>query len=330
VAAPILLVVVRLAQGFSAGGEIIGAVTYVAESAPPRRRGFFAILTPAGSASGQGLAAVTAGAIALSTTAGQLSEWGWRIPFLLCLPLTILTLWVRMKLEDSPEFRTMVAKSEITTVPIVTAVRGHSANIARVALISLAVNVVVAVGSVYMVVHLVSDLGMPKAHALLATGSMWAVSIVAMSVTGRLSDRFGKLRVLGLGLVVSLVVSVPVFWIIGTKPSLFVVMLAIAVWQVAVGLQAPPMYGIFAELFPRNVRYSAAAFGYNIGVVFGAGLTPYASKLLTEVSGNSFAPAYLVVIASVIGLVVLVTSRHKIKDYLTESEEHAAFRAPAA
>ena len=318
VIAPILLVIVRLVQGFSAGGEIIGAATYVAESAPKRRRGFYAALTPIGSNTGVGLAGVVAGVIALSTTSAQMEAWGWRIPFLLCLPLTLITLWVRAGLEDSPEFEKMVEKSEITKAPFLTAVRAMPANIARVAVFALVTNLIGAVGSTYMAIHLISDIGMKQADVFLLMGLMQAVTIGGMLLSGRLSDRIGKPRMLSIGFTVSLIVAVPVFWVIDTAPGIGVLAVLIAVWQFAVGLQAPPMFGIFTEMFPRHIRYSAVAFGYSIGVIFGAGLTPYASQLLAK-TGSSFAPAYLVVAASAAGLVVLYFSR-RISNYFNDAD----------
>jgi len=323
VTAPILLVVMRLVQGFSAGGEIIGAATYVAESAPKHRRGFYAALTPMGSSTGVGLAGVVAAVIALSTTSAQMEAWGWRIPFLLCLPLTLITLWVRAGLEDSPDFKDMVEKSEIIKAPFLSALRAMPANIARVAGIALVSNLIHAVGSTYMAIHLISDIGMKQAEVFLLMGLMQAATIGGMLLSGRLSDRIGKPRMLSIGFTVSLIVAVPVFWVIDTAPGIVVLAALIALWQFAVGLQSPPMFGTFAEMFPRHIRYSAVAFGFNIGVIFGAGLTPYASQWLAKTTGNSFAPAYLVVVASAAGLVVLYFSRGRIGNYFNDLDRNA-------
>lgn len=320
VAAPILLVIVRLLQGFSAGGELMGAATYLAESAPKGKRGFYAALTQIGANTGTGLAGITAGVIALTLTTEQMSAWGWRIPFLLCLPLTVLALWVRVKLEDTPEFREMVDNSEITKAPVLAALRAHPANIARTAGLMLVVNVINAVGTTYMTIYLITDLGISSAQVFLIAGAMQVFSLAAMFVTGKLNDRVGMRRVLVVGLSLSLVFAVPLFWMVSAAPGLVAVAVLFAVWQIVVAVQAPPTVGMIVEMFPRHVRYTAAALGTNIGVIFGAGLTPYASQRLATTTGNSFAPAYLVVFASVFGFVVLATMRGKKLSYMEDAE----------
>ncbi|MEU1525569.1 MFS transporter [Nocardia rhamnosiphila] len=324
--APILLVITRLIQGFSAGGEMIGSATYVTESAPEAKRGLYSSLTPLGSTCGIGLAGLTAGVIALSMTPEQMTEWGWRIPFLLCLPLTLLALWVRVGLEDSPEFRQMVEKSEITKVPVLTALRAYPANVARVASFALVVNVVGAVGTTYMTVHLIADLHMPRAQVFLLMGGMAVFNALAMLIAGRLIDRLGALRVLGIGLICSLAVALPIFWLIDATPTLLVVAPLMAIWQFTVGTQTPPMLGLATAAFPRRIRYSGAALGFNIGVIFGAGLTRSASQYLVNWSGNSFAPAYLVMIVSIGGLVVLFLSRRALAGTLAGRKARIADR----
>jgi MHS family proline/betaine transporter-like MFS transporter len=104
------------------------------------------------------------------------------------------------------------------------------------------------------------------------------------------------------------VLAVPAFWLIGAGPGIVVVGLLVAVWQFSVGLQNPPMLGTFAELFPRHIRYTAAAFGFNLGVIFGAGLAPYVAQWLADRTGSYYAPSFLVVMVSGVGLGVLATS----------------------
>ncbi|MBS9376448.1 MFS transporter [Rhodococcus sp. B50] len=310
--APILLVAARLVQGFSAGGEIIGSATYVTESAPQGKKGFYSALTPLGSTAGVGLAGIVAGIIALSVTSSEMSDWGWRIPFLLCLPLTLVTLWVRMGLEDSPEFRRMVEKFEIVKTPALAAVRAYPKNIARVALFAMVVNIVGSVGTTYMTVYLIGTLEMPPAHTYLLLGSVLVFNGLGMLLAGRLMDRIGPVPVLAIGLVCSLAIAIPLFMLINTTTSLLALAPMMALWQLATGTQNPPMLGMATALFPPHIRYSGAALAFNIGVIFGAGLTPSATHFVVSVSGNSFAPAYLVMVASLAGLVVLALSRRSI------------------
>ncbi|MET7924796.1 MFS transporter [Streptomyces sp. NPDC005349] len=306
--APVLLVVLRLVQGFFAGGEMIGASTYVAETAPRHRRGFYAALTPIGATTGIGLAGVCSGVIALITTSGQMAAWGWRIPFLLCLPLALVALWVRGGLEDSPDFQELAKNAQVSRTPFREALKTAPMNIVRVAAIALMVNAIGAVGTTYMVVHLIADIGMAQSQVFLVSGFTSVFSVVGMLVSGSLSDRIGKPQMLAVGLTLSFVLAVPAFWLIGTAPGALVVGLLVALWQFSVGVQNPPMMGTFAELFPPRIRYTAAAFGFNIGVIFGAGLTPYAAQWLAKITDSSYAPSFLVLVVAGAGLAVLFSS----------------------
>lgn len=331
VLAPVLLVIVRLLQGFSAGGELMGAVTYMAESAPKGKRGFYVALSQIGSNTGIGLAGIAAGILVLSVSTEAMGAWGWRMPFLLCLPLTILTLWVRLKIEDTPEFKEMVDNSEITKVPVLEALRAHPANVARTIGFLLVVNVINAVGTTYLTIHLITDLHVPSAQVFLLAGGMQVFSLAAMYWSGKLNDRIGMRRVLVIGLALSLVVAVPLFLLVDATPSLLVMAVLFAVWQIAIAFQSPPIVGMVVEMFPRNVRYTAAAFGTQIGVIIGAGLTPYASQLFVTVTGNSLGPAYLVVAASVLGFLVLATMRGKKLSFIPDGQEpHRTAQASVA
>src|SRR5262245_17010897 len=117
VLAPILLIVVRLLQGVSAGGEAIGAVTLAAESAWPGRRGLPRPLPPFGAGTGIALAPAVVGLVTALTSPEQLAAWGWRIPLLISLPMTLVCLWFRLRLEDSPEFRSLVDRAERVSSP---------------------------------------------------------------------------------------------------------------------------------------------------------------------------------------------------------------------
>jgi len=123
--APVLLVVARLAQGLSAGGEVIGAATYVIESSTPGRRGLFSSATPLGAVLGTALAPAVVGLCTVVLGAGTMAAWGWRVPFLISLPLTIGCLLFRLRIEESPEFADLVRHEDRAVAPVKEAIRGY-------------------------------------------------------------------------------------------------------------------------------------------------------------------------------------------------------------
>jgi MHS family proline/betaine transporter-like MFS transporter len=196
VLAPVLLVIIRLAQGFSAGGEIGGAATYIAESAPPNRRGFFGSFTPVGSTLGFAVAAAVVGLVALITTDEQMSSWGWRIPFLLALPLAFVCLRVRLKLEDSPEFEEMAAKNEVAKSPLSDVVKKQPWSVLRVVGIAIAMNGSGYIGLTYFSVYLINDLGFSKDSVYWTSAVAIALACATFPLSGMLTDRFGRKPVL--------------------------------------------------------------------------------------------------------------------------------------
>ncbi len=194
--APILLVIIRLVQGFSAGGEIGGAATYIAESAPPNRRGFFGSFTPIGSTLGFAVAAAIVGLVALMTTDEQMSSWGWRIPFLLALPLAVICLCVRLKLEDSPEFAEMAEKNEVTKSPLTEVIKKNPLSVLRVVGIAIAMNGSGYIGLTYFSVYLINDLGFAKDAVYWTSALSIALACATFPLSGMLTDRYGRKPVL--------------------------------------------------------------------------------------------------------------------------------------
>lgn len=307
VLAPILLIVVRLVQGFSAGGELIGSVTYLTEAAPKKYSGLFSAITPAGSTVGVGLAALTAAIVSSTTTPEQMIEWGWRIPFLLCLPLMVVTILIRTKLEDSPEFKILVDSSAIEKTPVRTVIKSYKKQVFQVLLVALVINVVGGVGGAYITTALIANAGFPAGEVYYITAAAGVVSLVAMIGAGLLSQRFGRRKILLAALILLGIYAIPAFIVLRDTTSILVVLIALAIWNLFASAQSPPSFGTFAAIFPSAVRYTGAALGFNIGVVVGGGLSPFFSQLMLTTTGDQASPAYLVAIVCAVGVVVVLT-----------------------
>ncbi|MFI8569212.1 MFS transporter [Rhodococcus sp. NPDC078407] len=316
VLAPILLVIIRLAQGFSAGGEIGGAATYIAESAPPNRRGFFGSFTPVGSTLGFAVAAAVVGLVALVTTDDQMSSWGWRIPFLLALPLALVCLRVRLKLEDSPEFEEMAANNEVAKSPLSDVVKKQPWSVLRVVGIAIAMNGSGYIGLTYFSVYLINDLGFSKDSVYWTSAIAIALACATFPLSGMLTDRFGRKPVLLFGYVAYVIIALPVFMILGATSSIIVVGCVYFVYMVLNGVVQVPAFPLFTELFPRAVRYTGVSLGFNIGTIAAGGTAPYVAAQLVESTGNAMSPAYWVMGVCVIGVATVLTIKETGRDKL--------------
>lgn len=316
VLAPVLLVLIRLAQGFSAGGEIGGAATYIAESAPPNRRGFFGSFTPIGSTLGFAVAAAVVGLVALGTTDEQMSSWGWRIPFLLALPLAVVCLRVRLKLEDSPEFEEMAEKNQVAKSPLSDVVKKNPLSVLRVVGIAIAMNGSGYIGLTYFSVYLINDLGFSKDSVYWTSAVSIALACATFPISGMLTDRYGRKPVLLTGYIAYIVIALPAFMILGATGSIVVVGLVYFVYMVLNGVVQVPAFPLFTELFPRSVRYTGVSLGFNIGTIAAGGTAPYVAAQLVESTGNSMSPAYWVMGVCAIGVGTVLTIRETGKSSL--------------
>jgi MFS transporter, MHS family, proline/betaine transporter len=308
VLSPITLLLVRLAQGFFSGAEVTGSAAYVAESAPRGRRGFYGAATPVGVAIGGALAAAVCGLTTGFMSSAQLHEWGWRVPFLMALPLVIFSAVMRRRIEESAVFKRAAETSEPPKAPLAEVFRHHRLPMLRVFLISLGQNVGYWVGFVFMSIYLITYLKYDK------TSVYWAMSLVSITMAmlmpmwGGLSDRIGRKKVLYIGFAAYAVLVIPMMMVMNlhntvlTFIALFVVALPMPIVQ-SVG------YPTYAEQFPTRVRYTGMAFSFNFGTILGGGVTPYIATALIGQTGNLLSPAYLLVGAAVVGFLTLTGVR---------------------
>lgn len=314
--APALLVLIRLAQGFSAGGEIGGAATYVAESAPAKRRGLYGSVTALGSTLGFAVSAAVVGLVSTLTTAEQMTAWGWRIPFLVSIPLAILCLWVRVRLEDTAEFAEMADRREVVRSPLLQVVKQRPGAVLRVIGIAIAMNGSGYIGLTYFNVYLINDLGFDKQAVYWTSAIGIGLACVTYPIAGALSDRFGRRPVLITAYVGYLVIAWPSFAILGATSSILVVGLVYVVYMSFNGFAQVPAFPQFTELFPRQVRYTGVALGFNLGTIIAGGSAPYIAAQLVQSTGNPMAPAFWVMGVAIVGLITVLTLRETGKQRL--------------
>jgi MHS family proline/betaine transporter-like MFS transporter len=303
--APILLVLLRMLQGFSTGGEIGGAAAYIHEWAAPNRRSLYVSLIPSIAQLGKGLAAGLAALAAAAMPAAAMAEWGWRIPFLLALPLGILCLILRLKVEDSPEFKA-IKKTEGGTSekPFKEVLTKYPKALAKVTTISLVQNLGTYIGTVFVAVYFSEVLGFSKGEA--STIVLLAVIFAAFLIpaAGQLGSRIGSKRVLLWSYAAYIAVTIPSFALMN-QHSFVLALLGLGLGIIPYALCQAGTYGGMLEFYPTRVRHTGVAFGHSVGAVIGGGAGPYLATWLIDQTGNTFIPAFILVGAGIIGLLVV-------------------------
>lgn len=284
--AVVALVVLRLAQGLSAGAEWGGSALLSVEHAPDGRRGFFGSFTQMGSAGGLLLATASIWGVQgiLGTEAFQ--EWAWRIPFLASAVLVVIGLVIRLGVEDAPEFRKIKEAGAVRRLPVVEVLKRHSRGVFVTIGLRLVQPAWFSILTVYSLTYLADVRGDSAAgiQALLVVG---AVSLVSTPLWGWLSDRFGRRRI-AIGAAIGIGVAVWPFFAFLDHGPLAILWL---VFLVGMNLLHDAIYGPqaawFAEQFPTDLRYSGVSLGYQVGSIFSNGLTPLLAVVLVELGGGS-------------------------------------------
>jgi MFS transporter, MHS family, proline/betaine transporter len=306
-AAPVMLVLLRLVQGFSAGGEVISVVTYIAEHSPAHRRGFYTAFLQSGAT----FSFLLASAVVLGVTALAPGEafdaWGWRLPFLLALPLGGVAIYLRLRLEESPVFIRLRSEGELSRRPLREAVLDTPwiivQGIAVVALTFSANFVFLSYFPTYL-----GEQGFSSQQAFLATTIGLSLSVVLHPLVGWLSDRLGRKRVAVASAVFFLVLSYPLFVLLSSG-SLVLVIMALAIMAVGLGGSVAVVICFFTEFTSSRTRMATFAVGYNIGGAVFGGTSLFLVQFLTMSTGDPRSPAYFLMGAAVVSLIALLSIR---------------------
>lgn len=305
VGAAALLVLARCIQGIAAGGELGGAASFVAEYAPNRRRGFMCALVQTGALAGSLLAALIV--TLLFTVLGDdlMNNWGWRIPFLVAVPLGVVGLLIRSKLAESPAFEAVeegAAREGAVEerAPIVELLSEHLPATLRCIGLSILLFSAYYVVYVYVNIHLQKFVGMEARTAFWSTSLCLAVAVACMPLFGALSDRVGRRPVFIGASIAAIVLPVPGFMMFETGTA------GAVGAQVVLGLIDSALMGValsaYAEMFPTRVRYTGIALGFNLGAALAGGTAPYICTWLVSNTGSVLAPAWFLIGTAVVTL----------------------------
>jgi metabolite-proton symporter len=316
IAAPLLLVLFRLLQGFAVGGEWGGAVLMAAEHGDDRRRGYWSSWPQAGVPLGNLLSAAVLWVLAFAQSDATFEAWGWRIPFLLSALLVGIGLYVRLTIEESPVFAENKATLESRTdegsprLPVLEVIQRYPREVLVAMGMRMAENISYYIFTIVVITYLTEYLGLPDDYAIRGVLIASAIEFVLIPLIGALSDRVGRRPLYIVGAVGVGVWGFVFFPLLDTK-SPTVVVLAILGGLVFHSLMYAPQSAFFSELFGTSVRYSGASVGYQLASVFAGGLAPLiaVSLLGGPEENNTLAVSIYVAAAALISVVATVLAK---------------------
>jgi MHS family proline/betaine transporter-like MFS transporter len=310
--APALLLLIRLFQGFSASGEYAGASAFLAEYAPPGKRGLYTSIVPASTAAGLLFGALFVAGLHAWMSVEDLHSWGWRLPFLLAAPFGLVGRYIRMSLQDTPKFLEMEKRLEAKEGACHSPVRELLTVHRRSLLIGIGVTCLNAVAFYlllsYMPTYLSTEMGMSEGDSFLASTASLATYIVLIFLMGTLSDHFGRKTMLVIASVLFLALTVPLFGMLDHQPLLMILLIQIA-FGAMLAMNDGTLPCFLAEIFPTRVRFSGFAFSFNLANAVFGGTAPFVATWLIQLSGNKMAPAWYLLAAAGVALVAMLASR---------------------
>lgn len=306
VAAPLLLILLRIIQGLSAGGEWGGAALLAVEHANDERRGRAGSWPQLGVPLGMLLSSAV---VALMT--GWISpgdaflEWGWRVPFLLSIVLIGIGYWVRRAVEDTPVYQEMTKEAAKQKAPIAVLFKKHFPLVLVAALIFAGNNASGYMTTGGFVTKYATDpVGLDRTDVLLAITFGSFVWLVTTAIAGVLADVIGRVRTYVIGFVLLILTAFPLFWLIDTG-NLGALYLALSIFSLGLGLTYGPQAALYVEMFPASIRFSGVAISYALGAVLGGAFAPTIAQALLEATGTTASVSIYLLIMALISLVAV-------------------------
>ncbi|MDM0032007.1 MFS transporter [Variovorax sp. J22P271] len=304
IAAPLMLLGLRCIQGLSAGGELGGAAAYVAEASPDHRRGYLTSTTQVGTLAGTMLGSLSVALLRGWLTPEQLLDWGWRLPFLMSLPLGLIGLVVRRQMEESRQFEQMEDRGAVSKMPALSVVRTHWRGVLGVFGLSLVSFAAYYLVFTYFATYFERQSIMKASQAAWSTTVTLLFAAFAIPFWGKFTDRVGRKPLLVSVCLANLVLAYPLFMLM--KQSALAAFAA----QFVLGQIEAAYLGVilaaYCEMFPARVRLSGFSLGYNFAAIVAGGSAPYLATWLIAATGQPHAPAWMLMATALVSLVAAV------------------------
>ncbi|WP_438387512.1 MFS transporter [Actinopolyspora saharensis] len=310
--APVLLVLLRFAQGIGVGGEWGGAALMAVEHAPDKRRGFYGAWPQVGVPTGLLLGNMTFSLVSASVTDEQFMAWGWRIPFLMSAVLIVLGLFIRLKISESPVFERVMRTKEKSRVPVVEALRSHPRTILLATGTFLGTHATFYITSTWLVFYTTEEGLFERTTVLNANSLLSFVDIPFMLAFGLLSDYLGRRRMMISGMGVMALFALP-YMLLVDSGSIVLYLLGGMVLQLCRTSVYGPQSAYYSELFSTRLRYSGISISYQLASILGGGIAPMICTGLYAATGSPVAIAGYMAVLAVIscGSAYLLTETYK-------------------
>jgi MFS transporter, MHS family, proline/betaine transporter len=313
IAAPVMLVLARLIQGFSAGGEVGASTTLLLEQAPQNRRGLYASWQFAS----QGLAALagalTGAALTALLSPAQIESWGWRVPFVIGTLIVPVGFWLRGTLEEEAP---RAAAVKAPKLPLVDVLRDHRRALLTGLGLTIAGTAAHFIIVFYLSIYAVKTLGLSQGTAMLAGCVSGAILFVLVPIGGYLTDRFGRKRLAQGSRILLMLAIYPAFVALNRSPTPATLLAIVSGLSVIHAINIGGVGAMLGELFPRRVRATGGAVVYSLGVAIFGGFAQFFVTSLIIVTGNPLSPAFYVIGCGVLGLVAVACMEEKSQSVL--------------
>lgn len=304
IAAPIIIMVLRILQGFSAGGEWGGAALMSVEHAPRNKRGFFGAFPQIGVPLGMILATLVNLLLNALLTEEQFLSFGWRIPFWSSIILILVGFYIRHSVEESPVFKEMQNLKKRESAPLKQLFKSNTKEVVLAALIFIANNAAGYLVIAFFISYGVKALGMSRGDAMTASligGLGW---LIFTMVGGWMSDKIGRVRTFQLGYGFMILWAVPMWFLIDSgSAALFT--LAIFILTIGLGPSYGPQSAMYAEMFPASVRFSGISIGYAIGAILGGAFAPMIAEMILKQTGQSWMIGLYIAALAVVSVIAV-------------------------
>ncbi|MCG2622505.1 MFS transporter [Arthrobacter sp. I2-34] len=320
--APVLLIAARVVQGLAAGGEFGSAAAFLAEYSPRRHRGFGVSWLEVGSLLGFLAASLVVYLLNVLMGAETIQDWGWRIPFLLTVPLGLIGFYIRTKIEDTPEFRSLEELDNVPQSPVKEVFTRHWKQLLQMSGVEIMMHVTFYIVLVYLLTYQEETLKMSADNAALLSTVASIAGLILVPLFGAASDRIGRRPLLIASAVLLIVLAIPLFLVMqsGAPWAGFVSTLGLGIiLAIILGVHACAV----AELFPTRTRQTGLSIAYSITAAIFAGTVPYVLTWLIAQTGNTMMPAFYLVLVGIIGLVAILTMKETKGIDLLGAEDYA-------